>query len=53
MIVELERMARQEPGLSHASCETVRRMFTKRSQTLAPVDVVQRRPDRGVQASHV
>jgi hypothetical protein len=28
-IVELERMARQEPGLSHVSRETVRRMLKK------------------------
>jgi hypothetical protein len=28
-IVELERLARQEPGLSHVSRETVRRMLKK------------------------
>ena len=42
-VVELERVARQELGLAGVSRETVRRMFKKRPQTLASLDVVHRR----------
>jgi hypothetical protein len=41
-LVALERAARKEPGLSGVSRETVRGMLKKRTQTLAPVDVVHR-----------
>ena len=40
---ELERVARQEPGLASVNRETVRRMLKKRPQALVPVDVVHRR----------
>ena len=33
-VIELERVARQEPGLGGVSRETVRRMLKKRSQAL-------------------
>lgn len=45
-MVELERAARQDPGMGTVSRETVRRMLKKRSQALASRDVVQRRADR-------
>ena len=52
-MVELERAARQEPGLAAVSRETVRRMLKKRSQALAQADVVHRGVDRGIPATDV
>ena len=52
-MVELERVARQEPGLAGVSRETVRRMLKKRPQTLALVDVVYRGSERRVPPAHV
>jgi transposase len=45
-MIELERVARQEPGLGGVSRETVRRMLKKRSQAPAKADVVHRGVDR-------
>ncbi|UUZ75673.1 IS630 family transposase [Polaromonas sp. P1(28)-13] len=52
-MIELERAARQEPGLGAVSRETVRRMLKKRSQALAQADVVHRGVDRGIPATDV
>ena len=52
-MVELERAARQEPGMGSVSRETVRRMLKKRPQTLARADVVHWSAHRGVPLSHV
>ena len=52
-MIELERAARQEPGLAAVSRETVRRMLKKRSQALAQADVVHRGVDRGIPATDV
>lgn len=52
-LVELERAARQEQGLSNVSRETVRRMLKKRHQALVQVDVVHRIADRGIPAADV
>ncbi|UUZ75327.1 helix-turn-helix domain-containing protein [Polaromonas sp. P1(28)-13] len=52
-MIELERAARQEPGLGAVSRETVRRMLKKRSQALAQADVAHRGVDRGVPATDV
>lgn len=52
-MVELERAARQEPGMGIMSRETVRRLLKIRPRTLAQVDVVYRGSDAGVSAPHV
>ena len=52
-MMEVERAARQEPGLGSVSRETVRRILKKRSQTMAPTDVVHWRVDRRIPQPHV
>ncbi|MDP3753301.1 MAG: IS630 family transposase [Polaromonas sp.] len=53
-MIELERAARQEPGLGAVSRETVRRMLKKTILlSLAQADVVHRGVDRGIPATDV